>query len=164
MSNKKWSTHLFPARRSSQVKTREFLDGAKYPTATNRRQPASALGHHEDQHLPAPRHLPNHTPLHQIETFGQELQGQTLPIKDYYKSLQQKYQINTAPKLADGGNSRQSLTDRAASSHQLSARLAKDDLSSLTFEDKKSIANKLGSLMARKRIQEEKYEILYEIR
>ena len=87
-----------------------------------------------------------------------------MPIKDYYKSLQQKYQIGTTPKLADGGNSRQSLTDRATSSHQLSARLAKEDLSSLTLDDKKSIANKLASLMARKKIQEEKYEILYEIR
>jgi hypothetical protein len=79
-----------------------------------------------------------------------------LPIKDYYKSLQQKYQIGTTPKLADGGNSRQSLTDRATSSHQLSARLAKEDLGSLnmnmTLEDKKSIANKLASLMARKKI------------
>jgi len=87
-----------------------------------------------------------------------------LPIKDYYKSLQQKYQIGTTPKLADGGNSKQSLTDRATSSQHFSARLAKEELSILTFEDKKSIANKLASLMTRKKIQEEKYEILYEIR
>ena len=88
-----------------------------------------------------------------------------MPITDYYKSLQQKYHVGTTPKLADGGNSRQSLTDRATSSQQLSARLVtKEELSILTFEDKKSIAKKLASLLARKKIQEEKYEILYEIR